>query len=101
MEMASWDGGISRTVQFLVPKVRADVLPLFTVFSYLIAKVTCIHPLSNCLPVNLYVKFNRNVHLRPHMYTTAQKAHLALGYTPLNAGRKDRLLEKNVINHRL
>lgn len=22
MEMASWDGGISRTVQFLVPKVR-------------------------------------------------------------------------------
>lgn len=24
MEMASWDGGISRTVQFLVPKVRAQ-----------------------------------------------------------------------------
>lgn len=22
MEMASWDGGVSRTVQFLVPKVR-------------------------------------------------------------------------------
>lgn len=24
MEMASWDGGISRTVQFLVPKVRSQ-----------------------------------------------------------------------------
>lgn len=24
MEMASWDGGISRTVQFLVPKVSED-----------------------------------------------------------------------------
>lgn len=24
MEMASWDGGISRTVQFLVPKVRGE-----------------------------------------------------------------------------
>lgn len=24
MEMASWDGAVSRTVQFLVPKVRAE-----------------------------------------------------------------------------
>lgn len=25
MEMASWDGGVSRTVQFLVPKVRSVI----------------------------------------------------------------------------
>lgn len=46
MEMASWDGGISRTVQFLVPKVRSQ--SMFTI-SQLLAKLTHEHPLSDRL----------------------------------------------------
>jgi len=31
MEMASWDGGISRTVQFLVPQVSFSLIDSTTV----------------------------------------------------------------------
>lgn len=33
MEMASWDGGISRTVQFLVPKVMTESFVAFDPFT--------------------------------------------------------------------
>lgn len=54
MEMASWDGGISRTVQFLVPKVRAqspDCVLSFFISLFTQPSLNC--PLSNRLPANL------------------------------------------------
>lgn len=54
MEMASWDGGISRTVQFLVPKVRAqcpDCALSFFISLFTQPRLNC--PLSNRLTANL------------------------------------------------
>lgn len=40
MEMASWDGGISRTVQFVVPKVSLEKAGI-SGWMHILVKLTC------------------------------------------------------------
>lgn len=84
MEMASWDGGISRTVQFLVPKVRSQC-PGCAVFSFLFTQ-----PWLNCPFKSLLASKSAFKEARiQRVYTRPDKRHTGLcGQNTLGGGER-------------
>lgn len=73
MEMASWDGGISRTVQFLVPKVRSQCPGCVCVFLSIYSALAKL-PFKSLLASKSALKEMRI----QCVHSTDKKAHLPL-----------------------